>query len=179
MTLYALGARRPVTEGEFYVAPGAIVVGDVHLGAETSVWFGAVVRGDVEPITLGRGTNVQDGAVLHADPGAPLVTDEFVTIGHQAMLHGCRVGKHSLIGIGATILNHAVIGANCIVGAHSLVTEHKSFPDGVLILGSPARVVRKLTAEELEALPQSAARYIDRARLYSAEFRVCKDFSAV
>jgi carbonic anhydrase/acetyltransferase-like protein (isoleucine patch superfamily) len=164
--LYALGDRKPVTAGNFYVAPGAAVIGDVHLGADTSVWFGAVVRGDVEPITLGRGCNVQDGSVLHADPGAPLVLDEFVTVGHQVMLHGCRIGRHSLIGIGSTILNRAVIGANCIVGAHALITEDKTFPDGVLILGAPAKVVRELTAEERASLPGSAQRYIDRAEEY-------------
>ena len=167
--LYALGERQPVTEGNFYVAPGAAVIGDVHLGPDTSVWFGAVIRGDVETITIGRGSNVQDGSVLHTDPGAPLVLDEGVTVGHQVMLHGCRIGKHSLIGIGSTILNRAVIGANCIVGANSLVTEDKEFPDGVLILGSPARVVRELTEDEIAALPGSAQRYIDRAAQYRAQ----------
>ena len=171
--LYALGDRKPVTAGDFYVAPGAAVIGEVHLGADTSVWFGAVVRGDVEPITIGKGSNIQDGAVLHADPGAPLELDEFVTVGHQAMLHGCRIGRHSLIGIGSTILNRAVIGANCIVGAHALVTEDKIFPDGVLIIGAPARVARELSKEEINALPGSAQRYIDRA----AEYR--KQLSAV
>jgi carbonic anhydrase/acetyltransferase-like protein (isoleucine patch superfamily) len=167
--LYALGDRKPVTAGEFYVAPGAAVIGDVNLGADTSVWFGAVIRGDVEPITIGRGTNVQDGSVLHADPGCPLVLDEFVTVGHQVMLHGCRIGKHSLIGIGSRILNRAVIGTNSIVGAHALVTEDKVFPDGVLILGSPAKVARELTDDEIAQLPNSAQRYIDRARLYRNE----------
>jgi carbonic anhydrase/acetyltransferase-like protein (isoleucine patch superfamily) len=170
--LYALGDHKPVTEGEYYVAPGAAVIGDVTLGLDASVWFGAVVRGDVEPIKLGRGTNIQDGSVLHADPGCPLVLDEFVTVGHQVMLHGCRIGKHSLIGIGSRILNGAVIGANCIVGAHALVTERKVFPDGVLIIGAPARVTRQLTSEEIAALPASAQRYIDRAKRYRAELSV-------
>ena len=167
--LYALGDRQPVTAGDCYVAPGAAVIGDVELGPDTSVWFGAVVRGDVEPITIGRGTNIQDGSVLHADPGCPLILDEFVTIGHQVMLHGCRIGKYSLVGIGARILNRAVIGANCIVGAHALVTEGKEFPDGVLILGAPAKVARELSAEEIASLPTSAQRYIDRARLYASQ----------
>jgi len=166
VSLYALGDRRPASEGEFYVAPGASVIGDVRLGPEVSIWFGAVLRGDVETITIGRGCNIQDGSVLHTDPGAPLVLDDYVTVGHQVMLHGCRIGRGSLIGIGSVVLNHAVIGANCIVGAHSLVTESKAFPDGVLILGSPAKVVRELTAEELALLPRSAERYIERARLY-------------
>jgi carbonic anhydrase/acetyltransferase-like protein (isoleucine patch superfamily) len=170
--LYALGGRKPITVGNFYVAPGAAVIGDVNLGPDTSVWFGAVVRGDVEPITIGRGTNIQDGSVLHADPGCPLVLDEFVTVGHQVMLHGCRIGKYSLIGIGSRILNGAVIGANCIVGAHALVTERKTFPDGVLIIGSPAKVARDLTDDEMAQLPNSAQRYIDRAKLYRKELSV-------
>ena len=167
--LYALGDRKPITVGNFYVAPGAAVIGDVNLGPDTSIWFGAVVRGDVEPITIGRGTNIQDGSVLHADPGCPLVLDEFVTVGHQVMLHGCRIGKHSLIGIGSRILNGAVIGANSIVGAHALVTERKVFPDGVLIIGSPAKVARDLTDDEMAQLPNSAQRYIDRANLYRTQ----------
>ena len=170
--LYALGSRKPYTAGDYYVAPGAAVIGDVNLGPDTSVWFGAVVRGDVEPITLGRGTNIQDGSVLHADPGYPLIIDEFVTVGHQVMLHGCRIGKYSLIGIGSRILNGAVIGANSIVGAHALVTEGKVFPDGVLIIGSPAKVARDLTDDEMVQLPTSAQRYIDRAKLYRKELSV-------
>ena len=169
MSLYALGDRQPHCAGEYYVSPCASVIGEVQLGDRVSVWFGAVVRGDVEAITLGTGCNVQDGAVLHTDPGAPLILDDFVTIGHQAMLHGCRVGRNSLIGIGATVLNHAVIGNNCIVGAHALVTEHKEFPDGSLILGAPAKVARTLTGEEIEALPNYAQRYMQRARLYKAQ----------
>ncbi len=170
--LYALGDRKPITAGDFYVAPGAAVIGDVNLGPDTSVWFGAVVRGDVEPITIGRGTNIQDGSVLHADPGCPLVLEEFVTVGHQVMLHGCRIGKYSLIGIGSRILNGAVIGANCIVGAHALVTEGKIFPEGVLIIGSPAKVARDLTDDEIAQLPTSAQRYIDRAKLYRKDLSV-------
>ena len=170
--LYALGSRKPYTAGDYYVAPGAAVIGDVNLGPDTSVWFGAVVRGDVEPITLGRGTNIQDGSVLHADPGCPLIIDEFVTVGHQVMLHGCRIGKYSLIGIGSRILNGAVIGANSIVGAHALVTEGKVFPDGVLIIGSPAKVARDLTDDEMAQLPTSAQRYIERAKLYRKELSV-------
>jgi carbonic anhydrase/acetyltransferase-like protein (isoleucine patch superfamily) len=164
--LYAIGDRRPVLEGDCYIAPDASVIGDVRLGPDTSVWFGAVIRGDVENITLGRGSNIQDGAVLHTDPGAPMLLDEYVTVGHQAMLHGCRIGRNSLIGINATILNRASIGANCIVGAKALVTENKQFPDGVLIIGAPARVARELTAEEIARLRGSAERYIERARHY-------------
>ena len=169
--IYALDELRPEIQGRYYVAPGASVIGDVVLGEDTSIWFGAVVRGDVERITIGRGSNVQDNSVLHCDPGAPLILQEQVTIGHMVMLHGCTIGQNSLIGIGSTILNHAKIGSNCIVGAHSLVTEHKEFPDGVLILGSPAKVVRKLTAEELTKLPTYATRYIDRAERYRRNAR--------
>jgi len=169
--IYALNDISPEICGHCYIAPSAAVIGDVLLGEDTSVWFGAVVRGDVERITIGQGSNVQDNAVLHCDPGAPLLLDEYVTVGHQVMLHGCRVGHHSLIGIGSTILNHAHIGANSIVGANALVTEHKEFPDGVLILGAPARVVRELTEEEIASLPNYAKRYIDRADLYHRKLR--------
>ena len=164
--IYTLNDIRPEIPDHCYVAPSAAVIGDVVLGEDTSIWFGAVLRGDVERITLGRGTNVQDNSVLHCDPGAPLTLDEYVTVGHQVMLHGCRVGRNSLIGIGSTILNHACIGANSIVGANALITEHKEFPDGVLILGAPAKVARALTEEEMAALPNYATRYIERAQLY-------------
>lgn len=164
--IYQVDGRRPRVAADSYVAPGAVVVGDVDLGPQTSVWFGAVVRGDVERITLSRGVNVQDGSVLHTDPGAPMLLEEKVTIGHQVMLHGCRIGSNSLVGIGAVVLNHAVIGPNSLVGAGALVTEHKTFPEGVLILGSPARVARELTDEEIARLPKTAERYIARAALY-------------
>ena len=169
--LYALDDLSPQTQGRFFVAPDAAVIGDVYLAEDSSVWFGVVIRGDVERITIGRGSNVQDNSVLHCDPGAALTLDEFVTVGHQVMLHGCHVGKNSLIGIGSTILNHARIGANSIVGANSLVTENKEFPDGVLILGSPAKVVRQLTEQEKSGLPTYATRYIDRAERYRRELR--------
>ncbi len=169
--LYALDDISPQIDGKCYVAPNAAVIGDVHLHADTSVWFGAVLRGDIERITIGRGSNIQDGSVLHCDPGAPLILDEFVTVGHQVMLHGCHIGRNSLIGIGSTILNHATIGAHSIVGANALITENKSFPDGVLILGAPARIVRELTDEELAGLPAYATRYIERAERYRKVLR--------
>lgn len=164
--IYAIDDRTPRCAADSYVAPGAVVIGDVELGPQTSVWFGAVIRGDVESIRLARGCNIQDGAVLHTDPGAPLSLDEMVTVGHQAMLHGCSIGRNSLIGIGATVLNRAVIGANSLVGAGALITEGKQFPDGVLIIGAPARVARELTTEEIAGLPTYAERYIDRAQRY-------------
>jgi carbonic anhydrase/acetyltransferase-like protein (isoleucine patch superfamily) len=165
--VWALGMRRPVVAPDAWVAPGAAVIGDVELGAGASVWFGAVLRGDVEKLVIGAGTNIQDNAVLHSDPGAPLVLGDLVTVGHMVMLHGCHVGDRSLIGIGSIVMNHARIGADCIVGAGALVTEGKVFPDGVLIIGSPARVARPLTAEEIARLPASAERYRERAALYA------------
>ncbi|MFQ5634045.1 MAG: gamma carbonic anhydrase family protein [Gammaproteobacteria bacterium] len=169
--IYALNDISPEIQGRHFIAPSAAVIGDVFLGEDTSVWFGAVVRGDVERITIGRGSNVQDNSVLHCDPGAPLTLDEEVTVGHMVMLHGCSVGRNSLIGIGSTILNHAKIGADCIVGANSLITENREYPDGVLILGSPAKVVRDLTEDEIAGLPRSAARYIERAGHYRRVLR--------
>ncbi len=169
--IYTLNNEKPRIHEQSYVAPSAAVIGDVTLEEDTSIWFGAVLRGDVEPITIGRGSNVQDNSVLHCDPGALLILDEYVTVGHQVMLHGCWVGRNSLIGIGSTILNHARIGTNSIVGANSLVTEHKEFPDGVLILGSPGKVIRKLTTEEIANLPGYATRYIERAERYRRELR--------
>lgn len=164
--IYAVGELRPTVADDAYVAPTASVIGDVHLAPQSSVWFGAVLRGDVERLTIGRSTNIQDNSVLHSDPGAPLVLGERVTVGHMVMLHGCHVGDDSLIGIGAIVMNHARIGARCIVGAGSLVTEGKSFPDGSLIIGSPARLGRPLTAEELARMAGTAQRYVDRAALY-------------
>src|SRR5574343_1641149 len=139
-------------------------MGSVALGEDASVWFGAVVRGDTDSITIGAGTNVQDASVLHADHGKPLVVGERVTVGHQVMLHGCTVGDGSLIGIGAVVLNGAVIGKGCIVGAGALVTEGKVFEDGSMILGSPAKAVRQLTPEQQQGLLMSAAHYVENAR---------------
>jgi carbonic anhydrase/acetyltransferase-like protein (isoleucine patch superfamily) len=169
--IHAVEGRVPQVAPDAWVAPNAVVVGDVHLGARASVWFGAVLRGDVERLTIGAGTNVQDNAVLHSDPGKPLVLGERVTVGHLVMLHGCHVGDEALIGIGAVVLNGARIGARSLVGAGALVTEGKEFPAGSLILGSPAKLVRALTAEELARLPESAHRYAERADLYRRTLR--------
>lgn len=169
--IYAIEARVPQLADDVYVAPNATVIGDVSLAAQSSVWFGAVLRGDVERLTIGRGSNIQDNSVLHSDPGAPLVLGERVTVGHMVTLHGCQVGDDSLIGIGAVVLNHAQIGARSIVGAGALITEGKIFPDGVLIIGSPARVARELSAEELARMAGTAQRYIKRAQLYRTTLR--------
>jgi len=170
--IYSLGEQSPVTDGEnIFIAPGAAVIGNVRLEPNSSVWFGAVLRGDIEPITIGEGSNVQDGCVLHTDPGYPLTIGRNVTIGHMVMLHGCEVGDNSLIGIGTTIMNGARIGANSLVGAHALITEGKSFPDGVLIMGVPGQVTRELDSTEINALADSAARYNERALEYRSSLR--------
>ncbi len=169
MPLYRLGDRAPQSSGNgrFWVAPGAHVIGDVRIGEDVSVWFGAVIRGDNEPIRIGRRSNIQDLSVLHSDPGSPLTIGDGVTVGHKVTLHGCTVGDNSLIGIGATLLNRARIGANSLVGAGALVTEGKVFPDGVLIMGAPARVVRELTPEQIEGLKRSAEHYVANGRRFA------------
>ena len=166
MTIYQLDSLIPSLHASAWVADDAQVIGNVTLAEDVSVWFGVVVRGDTESITVGKGSNIQDNSVLHADLGKPLVVGENVTVGHQAMLHGCSIGDNSLIGIQAVVLNGAKIGKNCLVGAGALVTEGKEFPDGSMILGSPAKVVRQLSAEQIEALKMSARHYVDNARRY-------------
>lgn len=167
MAVYQLDQYVPEIADSAWVADSAEVIGRVSLGADVSVWFKAVLRGDSEQLLIGAGTNIQDGSVLHADHGFPLVLGEGVTVGHQCMLHGCTVGDYSLIGIGAVVLNGARIGKNCLVGAGALVTEGKQFPDGSLIVGSPAKVVRELTTEQIAGLQASAAHYIHNGRRYA------------
>jgi carbonic anhydrase/acetyltransferase-like protein (isoleucine patch superfamily) len=166
MAIYALDNLTPQVAASAWVADNAQVIGDVSLGEGASVWFGATLRGDSAPIVVGAGSNVQDGSVLHADEGLPLTIGDNVTVGHQVMLHGCTVGDESLIGIGAIVLNGAKIGKNCLVGAGSLVTEGKQFPDGSMVMGSPAKVVRQLTPEQIEGLRQSAKHYTENAARY-------------
>ena len=166
MAKYELDGVAPQVAESAWIAESAEVMGNVHVAEQASVWFGTVVRGDTETITIGRGSNVQDGCVLHADAGKPLTLGERVTVGHQVMLHGCTVGDGSLVGFGAVILNGAVIGKNCLVGARTLVTEGKTFPDGCMILGSPARVVRQLEPAEIAGLQRSAQIYIDNAERF-------------
>ena len=151
-----------------YVAETASLIGRVSLAELTSVWPGAVIRADSEPIVIGEGSNVQDNAVLHVDPGVPMNIGQRVTVGHQVMLHGCTVGDESLIGIGAVVLNGARIGRNCIVGAGALVTEGKEFPDGSLIVGAPAKVVRQLSEAQIAGLKASAHHYVNNGRRYAA-----------
>jgi carbonic anhydrase/acetyltransferase-like protein (isoleucine patch superfamily) len=168
MAIYQLGAETPQVHATAWVADSAQVMGRVRMDEDASVWFGAVVRGDTEHIHIGKGSNVQDGSVLHADHGMPLMIGQNVTVGHQVMLHGCTIGDGSLIGIQAVVLNGAKIGKNCLVGAGALVTEGKEFPDGSMILGSPAKVVRQLTPEQIEGLAQSAQGYVDNAKRFRA-----------
>ncbi len=168
MAIYQLDEHMPDVADTAYVADSAEVIGRVTLGADVSVWFNAVLRGDSDTLTIGAGSNIQDGAVLHADHGFPLVLGQNVTVGHQVMLHGCTVGDESLIGIGAVLLNGSRIGRNCVVGAGALVTEGKVFPDGSLIVGAPARVVRALTPEQIDGLKASALHYVNNGRRYAS-----------
>jgi len=169
--IYTLGERRAELAPDCYVAPSAQVIGSVRLLAAASVWFNAVIRGDTDWIEIGRGSNIQDGTVMHADIGMPIVLGEHVTVGHKVMLHGCTIGDETLIGIGAVVLNGAKIGRNCLVGAGALVTEGKEFPDGSMILGSPAKAVRTLTPEQMQGLRLSARHYVQNARRFQAGLR--------
>ena len=173
MPIYELDGQTPdlPEAGRFWVAPDAHVIGRVRLGADVGIWFGAVLRGDGEPLEVGERTNIQEGAMLHADPGFPLTIGPDVTVGHHAILHGCTVGAGALIGMGATLLNGARIGAGCIVGANALVTEGKAFPDGSLIVGAPAKAVRELDVAAIEGLRESAARYVANWRRFAAGLR--------
>ena len=171
MTIYALGELTPQIAKNAWVAPNATVIGDVHLGENTSVWWSAVLRGDTAPIHVGAGTNIQDGSVLHIDNGIPLQVGENVTIGHMVMLHGCTIGDNSLVAIGAIVLNNAVIGKNSIVGAGTLIPEGKTFPDGVMIMGRPGKVVRPLTDKEISYLTYASSHYVENAARYRQELR--------
>jgi carbonic anhydrase/acetyltransferase-like protein (isoleucine patch superfamily) len=168
--IYDLGDRTPVFEGDgHFIADNATIIGSVRLGASASVWFNCVLRGDNDWLVVGERSNIQDGSVLHTDPGLELVVGSGVTVGHKVMLHGCTIGDNSLVGIGSTVLNGAKIGNNCIVGAHALVTEDKTFADGSLILGAPARVVRELDAGEIEMIRTSADIYVENAARFSSD----------
>ena len=168
MAIYQLDDWVPEIAATAWVAETASVIGRVRLADGASVWYGAVLRGDNDWITLGRNCNIQDGSVLHTDSGIALTLADNVTVGHQVMLHGCSIGEGTLIGIQAVVLNGAKIGKNCLVGAGSLVTEGKEFPDGCMILGSPAKAVRQLTDAQIEGLKMSAQHYMDNARRYKA-----------
>ena len=166
MAIYEVDGVSPTVAESAWVADSAEVIGDVVLGDDVSIWFGTVVRGDTSAIRIGARSNIQDLSVLHSDEGLPLTIGAGVTVGHKAMLHGCTVGDDSLIGIGAVVLNGAKIGKGCLVGAGALVTEGKEFPDGSMIIGSPAKVVRQLTPEQLQGLRHSAEHYVANAQRF-------------
>jgi carbonic anhydrase/acetyltransferase-like protein (isoleucine patch superfamily) len=172
MPLYRLGDFIPQLGSDAWVAPSADLIGDMRLGARSSVWFGAVIRADNTPIVVGEETNIQDGSVCHSDEGFPLTIGARVTVGHQAILHGCTIADDCLIGMGARILNGAVIEPECIVGAGALITEGKRFERGSLIIGAPARVVRQVTEDERQLLRASAAHYAEKAGRYASELRM-------
>ena len=171
MAVYEVDGKTPQVDSTAWIADSAEVMGKVTLGPDASVWFGCVLRGDTESMTIGEGSNIQDLTVMHADHGLPLTIGKHVTVGHKVMLHGCTIGDESLIGIGAIVLNGARIGKNCLVGAGSLVTEGKEFPDGSMIMGTPAKVVRELTPQQIEGLRLSAQHYIDNARMFRATLK--------
>jgi carbonic anhydrase/acetyltransferase-like protein (isoleucine patch superfamily) len=170
MTIYALDGISPdlPEEGCYWVAPGAVLIGNIKLERMASVWFGAVLRGDNELIHIGENSNIQDGSVLHTDPGLPLTVGSNCTIGHKAILHGCTVGNNTLIGMGATILNRAKIGNNCLIGANSLITEGKIIPDNSLVMGAPGKIVGELNEEAMSKLPKSAESYVRNWQRFAA-----------
>lgn len=164
--IHSLDGMTPQLPDVYFIADNATVIGRVTLGSKVSVWFGAVVRGDMDNISIGDATNIQDCSVLHVDTGSPLSIGSGVTIGHACVLHGCSIGDDTLIGIKSVIMNGAVIGKNCLIGANTLITEGKVIPDGSLVVGSPGRVIRTLTPEEIEAVRENARHYVDYAERY-------------
>jgi len=170
--IYSLGDRKVITRGDYWVADNATVIGSVVLEHNASVWFNCVVRGDNDLITIGDGSNVQDGSVLHTDAGVRLTIGKNVSIGHQVMLHGCTIGEGSLVGIKSTILNHARIGRHCLIGAHALITEGKDIPDRSLVVGSPGKVVRQVTDEEVEQLLGNALHYVENFQRHRLDLKV-------
>ena len=167
--LYKLGKDQPILEGDYYVADNATVLGKVKLCKDSSVWFGAILRGDTELITVGERSNVQDGSVLHTDLGFPLVIGKDVTIGHKVMLHGCTIGDGSLIGINSVVLNGAKIGKGCLIGANTLITEGTEIPDGSLVMGSPGKVKGEINEDQKKGLILSAHHYVDNSKRFKSE----------
>ena len=171
--IYSLGDKKVQIVGEdYFIAENATVIGSVIIHNDVSIWFNAIIRGDNDPITIGEGTNIQDGAVIHSDEGIPLNIGMGVTVGHQAMLHGCTIGDNSLVGINAVILNHAKIGKNCIIGANCLITQGKEIPDNSMVLGSPGKVVREVTQEEIVELKHSAEHYVANFKRFKKELQI-------
>lgn len=169
MAIYALDGEEPRVPDEFFwIAPTAVVIGNVTLKENASVWFGSVIRGDNEPIVVGKDSNIQEGCTLHTDPGFPLIIGEGCTIGHNAIIHGCKIGDNSLIGMGATVLNGAQIGSNCLVGAGALIPEGKQIPDNSLVVGMPGKVIRELDDNAVQGLRASAQHYVANAKRFAA-----------
>jgi carbonic anhydrase/acetyltransferase-like protein (isoleucine patch superfamily) len=168
---FSLRGQKVACKGDFWIAPNATVVGSVILENNASVWFNCVVRGDNDLITVGENSNLQDGCVVHGDPGFPVTLGRNVSVGHMAMLHGCTIGDNSLIGIKAVILNGAKVGRNCLVGANALITEGKEIPDGSLVIGTPGKVVRQLSADEIKFITDAADDYVQKLKRYKAEFQ--------
>ena len=166
MSIYRLGEKIPTLAPGVWIAPNATIIGDVHLAANVSIWWNAVLRGDNDPITIGENTNIQDGSVLHTDAGVPLNLGRDITVGHMVMLHGCTIGDGTLIGIKSVILNGAVIGKHCLIGANTLIPEGKVIPDRSLVMGSPGKVVRELSDEQIARIAHSAAHYVGNAQRY-------------
>ena len=172
MPLYSIGDRKPkLVGGDHFIAPDATLVGDITLEAAVSIWFQVVIRAENDRIVIGEGSNVQDGSVLHVDPGYPLSLARNVSIGHKVMLHGCSIGEGSLVGINSVVMNGARIGKGVLVGANTLIAEGKEIPDGVLVLGSPGRVVRELTQEQKDYLAGIARGYVERGRYYNGNLK--------
>jgi carbonic anhydrase/acetyltransferase-like protein (isoleucine patch superfamily) len=172
MAIYQLGDRVPVIPQSCYVAPNATIIGSVTLGERVSILFGAVLRGDEEPITIGDDSNVQDNAVLHTDPGCPITIGKGVSIGHQVMLHGCTIGDGALIGVAAVVLNSSVVGKDCLVGAGAVITENKSFPDRTVIFGAPAKAMREVTEDNIARLRFSADSYVQRGGYFKENLKL-------
>jgi carbonic anhydrase/acetyltransferase-like protein (isoleucine patch superfamily) len=168
---YSLGERRIICRGDYWIAPNAVVIGSVVLENNASVWFGCVVRGDNDVITIGENSQLQDGCVVHTDPGLPVKLGKDVSVGHMAMLHGCTIGDGSLIGIKSVILNGAKIGRNCLIGANTLIVEGKEIPDGSLVVGSPGKIIRQLSAEQIRHINSFADHYVQRFKLYQRDFK--------
>lgn len=168
---FSLGERRIECKGDYYIAETAVVIGSVVMHDNASIWWNCVVRADNDVVTLGENSQIQDGCVLHVDPGHPLTLGRNVSVGHMAMLHGCSIGDGTLVGIKSVILNDAKIGKHCLIGANTLIAEGKEIPDGSLVMGSPGRVVRQLTPEEIERIGKIADHYVQRFKLYRRELR--------
>ncbi|MCK9468596.1 MAG: gamma carbonic anhydrase family protein [Porticoccaceae bacterium] len=164
--LYSLGTRHIVAKGEYFIAPGSTLIGSVEIGHQVSIWFNVVIRADNDQVVIGAGSNIQDGSIIHVDPGAPVHIGRNVTIGHKVMLHGCTVGDGSLVGMNAVVLNGARIGKGCLIGANTLIPENMEVPDGSLVIGSPGKVRRQLTAEEQQNLLNGAQHYVSNGALF-------------